>query len=235
MILLKVKRLFLRGIKILSFCFLVQITLLTAPYVLAEDKIAFSSGSIEQENPPSNEEFLRSSLRSLFEKAFNNFPEANSKLIFLKAEEDHPANWLLEDELISYLLSLKYQVGSSAPDSIYSLSESISLFYRIIELKLDYPKVQRKGFLGTKLVTRKVSLNLSLRLEDESTGKVLWSKREKQEKMNLVKKSMIKSLNNESYPFLSPSLSGDSQGKYLEPALLTAVVGGLIYLFFANR
>jgi hypothetical protein len=235
MIFLKAKRLFLREIKILSFWFLVQITVLTAPYVLAEDKITFSAGSIGQENPPSNEEFLRSSLRSLFEKAFNDFPEANSKLIFLKAEEDHPANWLLEDELISYLLSLRYQVGSSASDSNYSLSESISLFYRIIELKLDYPKVQRKGFLGIRLVTREVSLNLSFRLDDKSTGKVLWFKRGKEEKSDLMKKSMLPSLNNQSYPFLSPSLSSDSQGKYLEPALLVAVVGGLVYLFFANR
>lgn len=202
---------------------------LTAPLSYAEEKDTI------QENPPSNEEFIRGSLRSLFDATLNDFPEAHTKLIFLKAEEDHPANWLLEDELISYLLSLNYQVGLGVSDSNQTLAESSSLFYRIIELKLDYPKVKRKSFLGAKLVTREVSINLSFRLEDKITRKVLWDKRGKEKKSDLVKKSMIKSLNNHSYPFLSPSLSSDSQSKYLEPALLAAVVGGLVYLFFANR
>jgi hypothetical protein len=102
-------------------------------------------------------------------------------------------------------------------------------------LKLDYPQTYRKGFLKEKLVTRRAEVNLSLREENPATGKVIWLKRGRLEKTDVVRKSAIKSLNNQSYPFLSPSLSGDPMNKYLEPALLTAVVGGVIYLFFANR
>jgi hypothetical protein len=216
-------------IQIRTVWLLIHAIVLTAPLSFAQDKNA------TQENPPSNEEFLREAIRSLLEQAFKDFPEADSKFVFLKMEEDHPANWLLEDELASYLLSKNYQVSLSSPDPNYDFPESKPLFYRIIELKLDYPKVKRKSFLGEKLVTRRASINLSFRLEDKATGKVLWSKRGKEEKSDVVKKMMIKSLDNESYPFLSPSLSSDSQGKYLEPALVAAVVGGLIYLFFSNR
>jgi hypothetical protein len=109
------------------------------------------------------------------------------------------------------------------------------LFYRIIDLKLDYPQTYRKGFLKEKLVTRRAVANLSFREENPTTGKVVWLKRGRLERTDVVRKSAIKSLNNQSYPFLSPSLSGDPMNKYLEPALLTAVVGGVIYLFFANR
>jgi hypothetical protein len=236
MIFLKAKHILFGKLKILfqwiqirTVWLLIPAIILTASLSLAEDK------STIQESPSSNEEFMRKALRSLFEQTFNDFPKEDFRLIFLKEEEDHPANWLLEDELVSYLLFSNYQVSLGSPDSSYDLPESKSLLYRIIELKLDYPMVKRKSFLGEKLVTRKASINLSFRLEDKTTGKVFWSKRGKEEKSDVVKKSMIKSLNNESYPFLSPALSGDSQGRYLEPALVAAVVGGLIYLFFANR
>lgn len=233
----KDRKLLRMAMTILLFWFLIPATLFSPPLGFAEEEFTF------QENPPSNEEFVRGSMKLLWDKTFSDFRPASSKLIILKTEEAHPANWLLEDELISHLLALNYQVGLSssenltmvAKDSNSNLSESNTLFYRIIELKLDYPKVKRKGFLGTKFVTRRVTLNLAFRLEEKSTGKVLWNKREKEERSDLVKNSMIKSLNNDSYPFLSPSLPGDLQGKYLEPAMVTAVVGGLIYLFFANR
>ncbi len=188
-----------------------------------------------QENPPTNEEFLRETLRSLFAKTFTDFPKSTSDFLRLKAEEDRPENWLVEDELAAYLLSLNYQVSLAAMDSDSVLPESKWLFYRIIDLKLDYPETYRKGFLKEKLVTRRAVVNLSLREENPTTGKIIWIKRESEEKTDVVRKSAIKSLNNQSYPFLSPSLSGDPINKYLEPALLTAVVGGVIYLFFANR
>ena len=188
-----------------------------------------------EENPPSNEEFLRQTVRSFFERTFDDFPEAGSKLLLLQAEREHPANWLLEDELVSYLLSMKYHVALRSGEPENNLRESNFLFYRIIETRLDYPKVRRKGFLGARMVSRRAYLNLSFRLEEETTGKVLWTKRGQEESSDLVKRSMIKSMNNESHSFLSPSLPDDPQSRFLEPALVAVVVGGLIYLFFASR
>ncbi len=188
-----------------------------------------------QENPPSNEEFLRESTRSLLRRAFVDFPKTTSKLLFLKAEKEHPANWLLEGELIRHLRSLNYQVALHSEKLPDNWEESWSLFYRIIKMRMDYPRIKRKGFLGERMVVRYAGLNLSFRLEDNATGKVLWTRREKQSNSDLIKMKMIKSLNNQSYPFLSPSLPEDSYGRFIEPALVIAVVGGLVYLFFANR
>jgi hypothetical protein len=189
----------------------------------------------EEENLPSNEEFLRQSIRSLFERTFDDFPEVGSSFLLLQPEREHPANWLLEDELVSFLFSMKYQVALRSSEPVGNSRESNSLFYRIIEMRLDYPKVKRRGFLGARMVSRRSYLNLSFRLEDASTGKVLWTRREQEESSDLVKRSRIKSLNNDSYPILSPSLPDDPQSRFLEPALVAVVVGGLIYLFFASR
>ncbi len=195
---------------------------------------AEESGAV-QENPPSNEEFLRGTIRSLFERAFVDFPDKDAKLLVLRSEEQHPAGWLLEDELVFFLLSLDREVALQSVAPSRNLEESQQLFYRIIDMNLSYPEVKRRGFLGGRILTRRAALNLSFRLEDGATGKVLWSEKVKEERSDVIKRSMAKSVNNKTYPFLSPSLPEDPQSKYLEPALVISVVGGLIYLFFANR
>jgi hypothetical protein len=187
------------------------------------------------DDPPSNEEFLRSSIRSLLQHTFTSFPADESKSLVVKSEDEHPADWLLKDELVSYLRSLNREVILRPADRGSGVEESQFLFYRIIDMSLSYPQVKRKGFLGGRILTRRAGLNLSFRLEDRATGKVLWAERAKEENSDLVKRGMAGSLNNKIYPFLSPSLPDDLQSRFVEPALVVAVVGGLVYLFFANR
>lgn len=235
MIVPKAKKLFLPGIKRRLVLKIICIWFLACAAWINPLESSAEENKTIQEDPSSNEEFLRNSIRSLLGRTLIDFPEAGSKLLLLKAEEEHPGNWLLEDELVFYLLSSNYKVALHSTEPINNLPESWSLFYRIIEMSLNYPKIERKGFLGKRMVTRKAGLNFSFRLEDNATGKVLWTKRGKEERSDMIKKSLVKSVNNQSYPLLSPSLPDDPQSRFLEPALVVAVVGGLIYLFFANR
>ena len=229
-----VKRRFFNRLKASSILRIFFAWLLVELVILIPGGFGQTNQSVE-ENPPSNEEFLRQSVRSLLERTFDDFPGAGSRLLLLQAEREHPANWLLEDELVSHLLSMKCHVALRSSEPKNNLRESNFLFYRIIEMRLDYPEVKRKGFLGGRMVSRKTSLNLSFRLEEGDTGRVLWTKRGQEESSDLVKRSMVESLRNESYQFLSPSLPDDPQSRFLEPALVAVVVGGLIYLFFASR
>jgi hypothetical protein len=187
----------------------------------------------EKENSVSNEQFLRESIKDLLHRAFSDFPTGESRFIFVNSEDS--ANWLLEDELTSYLQSLNFQVALRLPSGQNEVPEAWSLSYRIIKMELSYPQVKRKGVFGPKWVTRKAQLNLSFRLEEKEGGRILWGKRKTEERSDMIKKETIKYLNNDSYSFLSPPLPEDSRAKYLEPALVAAVVGGLVYLFFANR
>ena len=215
--------------KIIRILLIIFLTISLPLQVFAEKK------DQKKEDLVSNEEFLRESVSILLDKAFLDFPRGEPRFICLNSEEENPANWLLEDELVSYLQSLNFQVALHPDGGQNEFSGSWSLFYRIIQMKLSYPQVKRKGFFGHKLVTREAKLNVSFRLEEKGSGKVLWTKRETEERSDVVKKQTIKYLNNDSYSFLSPPLPQDLQAKYIEPALVAAVVGGLIYLFFANR
>jgi len=198
--------------------------------------ILFFSPSAFPQEVKNNETFLRDAIKEFLKESFADFPAVTSQNIFIEKEAQHPAGWLLEEELSSFLISSGYSVSLSRNfDSVSVDPESRNLFYRIIDLKLEYPEIKSRGFLKEKSVTRKAHLNLSFQLTEGNRGKIIWNKRGVKEYSDVIKKGMFKKLNNPAYPFLSPSLPESSLSKYLEPALVTAVVGGLVYLFFANR
>lgn len=193
-----------------------------------------------QDSVFNNENFLRESVRIVLKDNFSDFPESRNKLIFLEAEKKHQAFWLLEEELLSFLKELNYDVGLSGNQKFdfsegFIEKDSWKLSYRVLELKLSYPKLKSTGFLKEKIVIRRAYLNLYFRLTDLSSGKILWTKKMEDKREDEIKKGWIKNLNNETYPFLSPQLPQSNLEKYLEPAMVAFFVGGLVYLFFANR
>ena len=198
--------------------------------------ILFFSPLVFAQEVKNNETFLRDAIKEFLKESLADFPAVTSQNIFIEKEAQYPAGWLLEEELSSFLISSRYSVSLIGNfDSVSVHPDSRNLFYRIIDLKLEYPEIKSRGFLKETLVTRKAYLNLSFQLTEGNGGKIIWSKREVKEYSDVIKKGMFKILNNPAYPFLSPSLPESSLSKYLEAALVTAVVGGLVYLFFANR
>jgi hypothetical protein len=193
------------------------------------------SGQTETESK-SNEMFLRESVQELLRQTFTDFPQGSPELVFIDPESDNPANWLVQEELTSYLTTKGFSMALAQGEFKSEKTENCwDLFYRIIQLKLTYPQVKSKGLFGKKLVTRESELNLSFRLMDKNSGKILWTKRKNHSSSDVIPKKRISLLKNEQYPFLSPELPQSNTRKYVEPALVAAVVGGLVYLFFASR
>jgi hypothetical protein len=192
-------------------------------------------GQAETENK-TNELFLRESIQEYLKQTLTDFPKESPRFIFIHSEAEHPASWLLEEELTSYLSSKGFSVA--LPQNEFK-SENFEkfwkLFYRIIELRLEYTKTKSKSFLGKKFVTRQSNLNLSFRLMEKDTGKVIWTNRKNYTRSDVIPKKTIPIVRNENYSFLSPNLPKSTTSKYIEPALVAAVVGGLVYLFFASR
>jgi hypothetical protein len=181
-----------------------------------------------------NEIFLRESIQKLLKQSFNDFPQGSPGLVFIDPESENPANWLVQEELTSYLTAKGFQ--TALPQGEFRKSENCwDLFYRIIQLKLTYPIVKSKGLFREKIVTRESELNLSFRLMEKNTGKILWTRRKNHTTSDVISKKKISTLKNEQYPFLSPELPDSKTSRYIEPALVAAVVGGLVYLFFASR
>jgi len=183
-----------------------------------------------------NEVFLRESIQQVLKQAFTDFPKGRPQLVFIRPESENPANWLLEEELSSHLSAEGFSVALPRQEiKSVGFEDCWDLFYRIIELRLEYPRVKSKKLFGKKWVTRQTDLNLSFRLTEKSTAKILWTKRKNHTRSDLIPKKMLPGIRSKQYTFLSPELPETATSKYLEPALVTAVVGGLVYLFFASR
>jgi len=194
--------------------------------------IFFSSKSLAQEKivPPSNEVFLRQTIKDVLADCLTDAP-IDSQMVWVKEEGENQSAWIINEEMVSFL-SRRGPVGIGKDES--GNSPSLTLSYRIIKLSLEYPEIKRKKLFGKSWITRESQIAISFSLSD-ADGKILWSKRGEKKNSDLLRKEELLSLNNKQYPFLSPQVPESTWGKYAEPAVVTVVVGGLIYLFFANR
>ncbi|HVP35610.1 MAG TPA: hypothetical protein VMT04_01310 [Terriglobales bacterium] len=191
-----------------------------------------SSKSLAQEKTVTltNEVFLRQTIKEVLEDCLKDVP-IDSQMVWVQEEGENPSAWIVREEMISFL-SKRGPVGAVKKEGLDDSSPVLS--YRIIKLNLEYPEIKRKKLFGKSWIKRESQVALSFSLSD-ADGKILWSKRGERKNSDLLKKEEILSLNNRQYPFLCPEVPQDTWGKYVEPAAVTVVVGGLIYLFFANR
>ena len=192
--------------------------------------LPFESRAQEQALPLTNENLLRETIVGVLEGCLKYAP-FDSKLVWIKEEGENPSAWIVEEEIVSYLQK-RGPVGLEREERIKE--DDLVLGFRIIRLSLEYPEVKTKKLLGKSWVKRESEVALSFNLCD-SQGRVLWSKRGEGENSDLVRIDELTDLNNKQYPYLSPEIPESSWGKYIEPAVVTVVVGALVYLFFANR
>jgi hypothetical protein len=200
--------------------------------VLFLASILFSSKSFAQGKiiPLNNEAFLRQTIKQALEDCLKDAP-IDSQMVWIQEEGENQSAWLVREEMVSFL-SRRGPVGSGKKELLES--SSLVLSYRIIKLNLEYPEIKRKKLFGKSWIKREAQVALSFNLSDPD-GRILWSKRGERKNSDLLRKEDLFSLNNRQYPFLCPEVPASTWGKYLEPAVVTVVVGGLIYLFFANR
>jgi hypothetical protein len=194
--------------------------------------ILFSSKSLAQEKIVSltNEVFLRQTIKDVLEDCLKDAP-IDSQMVWVKEEGENPSAWIVREEIVLFL-SKTGPVGVGEKEGQESSSPVLS--YRIIKLNLEYPEIKRKKLFGKSWVKRESQVAISFSLSDPD-GKILWSKRGERKNSDLLRKEELLSLNNRQYPFLCPEIPQSTWGRYVEPAVVTVVVGGLIYLFFANR
>ena len=184
----------------------------------------------EKNLPLTNENFLRKTINTVLENYLKDAP-FTTESIWIKQEDENPFSWIVEEEIISYLQE-RGPVGIGG-DSMVTEKDLI-LSFRVIELNLEYPEVKRKGFLGKGWVVREAQVFLSFKLSNHR-GEVLWSKKGGKRNSDLIEMGQLTELNNQLYSLLSPEVPESSWSKYVEPAVVTVVVGALVYLFFANR
>lgn len=109
------------------------------------------------------------------------------------------------------------------------------LRFRIVEFEIAYPDNYRTSPLGKRKVQRRASVSVLAHLLRGERENVVWVGTGDVERMDVVPASKLPLLEGPSFPFDPPALETHGIGSLVEPALVTGIVAGLIYLFYTNQ
>ena len=146
--------------------------------------------------------------------------EGFEKVSLLPAAKDD-ANWLFEHLLVEELLTRGLAVTSDT-------SAAARLSYRVIEVAVT----GRSGLL-TNTVTRRCRVGVQLDLD--MGGERLWSGEGRAGLRDRIPKGELEALQQSRFGFAETELEKRTWGKYVEPAIVSSVLGSLVYLFYTNR
>lgn len=113
-------------------------------------------------------------------------------------------------------------------DSLYELD------YRVPVFRLSYPKVYRSHLIGGKKVKREANLRVHAKLIADD-GDVLWIGDSSAEFSDQFPHGDLSRIQEGSYEFVNPEMPGSGWGKLVEPVLVSAIIVGMVYLFFSNQ
>ncbi|MFT7692678.1 MAG: hypothetical protein ACI8P2_001298 [Candidatus Latescibacterota bacterium] len=179
---------------------------------------------------PSNMDVIVQAIEEAVDEALgqSEIPTDASNLpVFIAAQGKHDANWLVDHVLAHRLLERGFSV---AADSNKVSSEGMRFSFRILDLGIT----GQSGLRGSH-VDRQSRVTLALRLSRESDNTVYWQDEITRLHADSIPKKQLEILQHSTYSFAQTELEEQSWSKFVEPMIVSTVLGGLIYLFFSNR
>ena len=147
--------------------------------------------------------------------------------ILIEAKSTHDANWLVEHLLVEEMLGRGFEVSLDS-SSVEGVDARLS--YRIIDLGI----MGWSGLMGDS-IKRECRVTVNLRVSRFVDGKVLWQHEVSRRVSDQIPKRRLDVLQNSRYEFANTELEEQSWGKFVEPAIVSTLLGTLVYLFFSNR
>ena len=140
--------------------------------------------------------------------------------------------YLVLDDIFTSLLEGKgidtVRRSSASTESHYALELKVPVF------RLTYPKVYRSYLIGGKMVKRDANIRVKAQLISD-TGDVVWIGESSAQKADQFSHGDLARIQEGSYAFVKPEMPGSGWGKVVEPVLVSAIIVGMVYLFFSNQ
>lgn len=178
--------------------------------------------------PPTNMDLLVQALEEVAEEALSGMETAAGDAegtVLIQPQASHAANWMVDQILAGRLLSRGYGV---VLDSTAARPGELRLAYRILDLGLT----GRTG-LGSSQVERRARAAVAFSLIRE--GELQWEGEFTRIVEDRVSRKQIGLLGNASYGFSKIQIEEQSLGTFVEPVIVSTVLGSLVYLFFSSR
>lgn len=177
---------------------------------------------------PANIDLVSGVVRQVVDQALADMrmpDDGGNVTLLVVARTRHSGNWLVEHQLASGLLDRGVKVRL---DSARSGQTSCRLGYRVLDLR-----VTGEGRLVSSSIRRQAYAAVTFRLSKGDV--VLWQEEYSATAADRVPKQRADLLENPRYSFADTDLNTQSWGQFIEPAVVSTVLGGLVYLFFSNR
>ncbi|HID11240.1 MAG TPA: hypothetical protein EYP17_08070 [Candidatus Latescibacteria bacterium] len=141
--------------------------------------------------------------------------------VSLSSEGEHEGDWFVEAVLEEFLTGAGYKViGDTGADV---------LSYRVLKLGLS---CRARGWLG-RSVERRAEVELALRWTQG--GRVTSVGNVQGEYQDRFPRALLPELGHTKDPPFKAEVQGRNWGRVVEPFVVSAVVGGLLYLFYTSR
>ena len=200
----------------------------------------FCSNPVEADRILTNMDVLEEATRQAIRegiRAFGGSPEEGCSVV-LSAAHGHDGNWFVEDLLLDELTEQGFRVyvdSTRAEASADTLSRCTArLSYRIIALQVSYLGQHRRGFFRGRVVERLAQAELSFEIVDD-VGGIVSLKQSKGQYRDRFPADRLSTVEHPSYPFARNELDRKSWARFLEPVIVSAVVGVLLWILYSNR
>jgi hypothetical protein len=177
---------------------------------------------------PTNMDLVFATLEQTVDQALlemGNLEPGSPAGFLVQPQTKHAANWMVDHILAARLLARGFAVSL---DSTAAEPGNRRLEYRILDLGIN----GRAGLRGGK-IDRQSRATLAFTLSQGDT--LRWQGEFQAVKRDRIPRPRVDLLGNAAYSFAQTKLEEKNWSTFVEPMIISTVLGGLIYLFFSNR
>jgi hypothetical protein len=205
--------------------------ILTGCVLLLSLGVGLPTAAGAQDSVSTNFELVRDAARLACEDLVGKLSASNVRgAVSLRSVGTHEGDFLMENALSSVLAAKGFDVRTR-PDSTGPLLE-----FEVVDLGLAYTRTWRHAWLGERRVEREARARVFARLVDQDEAHILWAEQAEAKVVDEVPESSLGDLEEKGdVEYLQATLPPRRWNKYVEPVVVTAIVVGLIVLFFANQ
>lgn len=192
---------------------------------------------------PTNLQIIALVAQTAIERALRTVPLDSGSHVTLAPAEGHPLNFMVEHAVLRELSRRRISATvrrSVVPDdslAVLALAERDPLLeYQLASARITYLRLVGGYVLPSRVkIERQGLVEGGLVMRDPATSRVLWTSDAGANLVDLVPRGQLRLVEDDRYSDLKGTVPERNLGRYTEPLVVAAVVGGLIVLFFQNR
>lgn len=187
------------------------------------------------QTPPSNLRFLQEVFQRCAARAVSAMPDSVIVLTRPPAGENSPER-LLHNALVEIVQSKK---GYSVFDASAVSEQGVAVQYKLLQCDLTYARLPRgwRGWLGAGQAVRAANVSVDFDIHHRTTGRIYWQGIIEAAGKDTVQVDEIVSLESPAMPLTTGRWlqRDDARRRWLEPLILAAATGAVIYTFYTLR